>query len=115
MAGVPRGAARQAHYERKRLFIIDNMPLRVQKAQAAMGDLYDVAVFSDGGRALQAMYEHPPHVALVDQRTMSTQGRGVHRTKCTDDKLKHIPFIIMSDVHEGPFLAGTVRGPRTTS
>lgn len=96
--------------ERKIIFLIDNLPVRVQKAQAAFGDLYDLRVFADGGKALQAMYDLSPHLVLVDERTLRTQGGGIHRTKCHDNALKHIPFIIMSDGHQGPFLAGDGTG-----
>lgn len=92
------------------LFLIDSLPMRVQKVQAAMGSLYDIRVFGNGGAALKALYELQPDAVLVDQRTMSKQGGGIHRTKCNDDKIKNIPFIIMSDVHEGEFLAGDGTG-----
>ncbi|MBL4614692.1 MAG: HD domain-containing protein [Magnetovibrio sp.] len=67
-------------------------------------------MFEDGGSALAAMYDLQPLIALVDERTLSKQGGGIHRTKCNDKRIKHIPFIIMSDGHEGPFLAGDGSG-----
>lgn len=75
-----------------------------------MGGLYDIRVFSHGSEALRAMYQLAPDAVLVDERTMSTQGGGIHRTKCKDDRLTNIPFIIMSDVHEGEFMIGNGTG-----
>lgn len=95
---------------RKILFLIDNLPIRVQKARAALGDVYALHVFDSGTAALEAMYKLSPQAVLVDERTLSRQGGGIHRTKCTDDRLKHIPFIIMSDGQNGPFLAGDGTG-----
>ena len=106
----PMDSAHQERPARKVLFLIDNHAIRVQKTLAAVGDLYDIHVHADGGSALEAMYSHQPNVVLVDERTLRTQGGGVHRTKCNDDRLKHIPFVIMSNGQDGPFLAGDGSG-----
>jgi len=94
----------------KQVFIIDNLPVRVNKTRAALGHLYETRAFSDGQAALDAMRDTPPDAVIIDERTLRMQGAGIHRTKCNDDSLKHIPFIIMSDGHEGPFIAGDGSG-----
>jgi len=95
---------------KKRIFVIDNLPIRVAKTRAALGGLYELSIFSDGQSALNAMRHSPPNAVVIDERTLSLQGAGIHRTKCNDDSLKHISFIIMSDGHEGPFIAGDGSG-----
>lgn len=95
---------------RKRVYIIDNLPVRINKARSALGGLYELSSFSDGQSALAAMRIAPPDIVMIDERTLTQQGGGVHRTKCNDDSLKHIPFIIMSDGHEGPFITGDGTG-----
>ena len=94
----------------KQIFIIDNLPVRVNKTRAALGNLYGLQTFSDGQSALDAMRQNPPDAVVIDERTLRMQGAGIHRTKCNDDSLKHVPFIIMSDGHEGPFIAGDGSG-----
>jgi len=59
---------------------------------------------------LQSMHDIRPDCVLLDQRAMSTLGNGIHRTKSNDSRLKHIPFVIMSDVHEGQLVLGDGRG-----
>lgn len=94
----------------KQIYIIDSLPVRVNKTRAALGNLYDLRAFSDGQSALDAMLQSPPDAVVIDERTLRIQGAGIHRTKCNDDRLKLIPFIIMSDGHEGPFIAGDGSG-----
>ena len=95
---------------RKRVYIIDSLPIRVNKTRTALGGLYALSSFPDGQSALAAMHIAPPDAVVIDERTLSQQGGGIHRTKCNDDSLKQIPFIIMSDGHEGPFIAGDGTG-----
>ena len=97
-------ASPKAH--RKRIYIIDNLPVRVNKTRTALGGLYELSSFSDGSSALAAMHIAPPDAVVIDERTLTQQGGGIHRAKCNDDSLKQIPFIIMSDGHEGPFITG---------
>lgn len=95
---------------RPTLFIIDNLADRVKKTKKAFGDLYALRFFSDGDQAFQALLQEQPGAVLADERTLRVSGAGIHRAKCNDNRLKHIPFIFMSDHHEGPFLAGDGTG-----
>lgn len=103
---VPVGAL----LERKQLFLIDMIPIRAKKLGAALNSLYEVQVFSDGGAALEAMHQDSPHVVVIDERTLSSQGQGILRTKARSENIKHIPFIILSDGTEGPLLLGDGEG-----
>jgi len=92
------------------VFIIDAQMDRVAKAQAALSNLYDLKIYGEGPTALRDMYALKPALVLVDEQTLSKQGAGIHRTKCNDKVLKHIPFIIISNTNDGPFLAGDGSG-----
>lgn len=96
--------------QRKQLFLVDMIPLRAKKLAAALGSLYDVRVFSNGSAALDAMYQALPHIVVIDERTLSSQGRGIHRTKARNERLKHTPFVILSDGAEGPLMMGDGSG-----
>lgn len=106
MSGHPalEGDARQS------IYVIDGEADRVNKIRKALGGAYVLSPFTNGRAALDAMRRNNPDVVLVDEHTLRTQGGGVHRTKCTDNSLKHIPFIIMSDTQSGPFVAGDGSG-----
>ncbi|PHS74715.1 MAG: hypothetical protein COB59_11930 [Rhodospirillaceae bacterium] len=86
------------------IFIIDNLPVRVQKIKAAFGGIYDLQVFSDGNKALEAMRLTPPDAVISDDHTLQSNGHHIHRTKCTSEQLKDIPFFISSDALNGPYL-----------
>lgn len=92
--------------QRQQLFLIDMVPIRAKKLGAALHSLYEVRVFPDGGAALEAMQQGAPHVVVIDERTLSSQGQGIHRTKVRSENLKHVPFIILSDGTEGPLVMG---------
>ncbi len=92
--------------ERKRLFLIDMVAKRAQQLAHALSPMYEVQTFSEGSPALDAMYKSPPDLVIIDEKTMSTQGQGIHRTKVRDSNLKHIPFIIMSNATAGELLLG---------
>lgn len=96
--------------EPRSLYVIDSEADRVNKIRMALGRSYMVSPFTNGRAALDAMRKSNPDAVLVDEHTLRTQGGGVHRSKCTDNSLKHIPFIIMSDTQSGPFVAGDGSG-----
>lgn len=96
--------------ERKRLFLVDMIPIRSKRLKAVLNKLYDVRSFPDGSAALEAMYQESPHVVVIDERTLSSKGQGIHRIKTRTESLKHIPFIILSDGAEGPLIMGDGEG-----
>lgn len=96
--------------ERKQLFLVDMIPLRAKKLGAALNSLYDVRTFSDGSSTLDAMHQSKPDIVVIDERTLSSQGKGIHRTKARNESLKHIPFVILSDGAEGPLVMGDGKG-----
>lgn len=98
--------------ERKRLFLIDMDANRATQMARALAPLYDVATFHDGGAALTAMHKVPPHLVIIDEKTMSSHGQGIHRTKVRDSQLKHIPFVILSNSTEGELVLGDGEGAK---
>jgi len=95
---------------RMTVFVIDNLPIRVEKIRAVFGNFYDLQVFSDGRKALDAMQKNPPVAVLTDDHCLHSCGFGIHRTKCNSSNLKHIPFFIVSDELNGPYVAGNGNG-----
>jgi len=92
------------------VFVIDNLPIRVEKIRAVFGDFYDLQVFSDGRKALDEMQRNPPVAVLSDDHCLHSCGFGIHRTKCNSTNLKHIPFFITSDELNGPYVSGNGNG-----
>jgi len=95
---------------RKRIFLVDRVVNRAGQLAKALSPMYDVTVFSDGGATLDAMYKAQPDLVLIDEKTMTTAGQGIHRTKVRDAHLKHVPFIILSDNTAGELMLGDSDG-----
>ncbi len=96
--------------KRKRIYLIDAKTDRLKTVASALGRVYTVRTFSDGGAALDAMYKSPPNLVLIDEATLSKRGQGIHKTKTRDNLLKFIPFIILSNLTEGPLMIGDGAG-----
>lgn len=92
--------------ERKRLFLIDMVSNRAEQLARALNPMYDVTTFDDGGAALAAMHKCPPGLVVIDEKTMTNHGQGIHRSKVRDTRLKHVPFLIISNGTEGELLLG---------
>ncbi|MBL4692486.1 MAG: HD domain-containing protein [Magnetovibrio sp.] len=92
------------------MFIIDNLPPRIQKIKTLFAEIFDIRVFSNGALALQAMLDHRPIGVVSDDRTLSTDGSHLHRLKCSHVVLKHIPFFITSDAYQGSYRGSNGEG-----
>jgi len=92
------------------LFIIDHLPIRVKKICELFGEFYELRVFTDGEKALDAMRQNPPTAVISDDHALQSHGHGVHRTKCLSNDLKHIPFFVTSDELNGPYIMGDGSG-----
>jgi len=89
---------------KRSIFIIDHLPVRVEKIRAVFEGTYELQVFTDGVKALEAMRLYPPDAVISDDHTLQSDGHHIHRTKCSSKGLKDIPFFISSDVLNGPFI-----------
>ncbi|MFC1672761.1 HD domain-containing phosphohydrolase [Pseudomonadota bacterium] len=91
---------------KKLIFVIAMIPVRAQNLAAALCSMYTVRTFPDGGAALQAMLKNAPDAVVIDERTLRSQGHGIHKTKLQNSRLKMVPFVIMSDATEGELVLG---------
>lgn len=98
--------------ERKRLFLVDSVVKRSAQLAHALAPLYHVTTFTDGGATLESMHKSPPDLVIIDEQTMTKHGQGIHKTKVRDDRLKHVPFIIMSNATEGELVFGDGDGAK---
>ncbi len=98
--------------ERKRIFLVDSVTKRAGQVAQALSSMYSVTTFEDGGKTLEAMHKNPPDLVIIDEKTMTNHGQGIHKTKVHDARLKHIPFIIMSNVTEGELMFGDGEGAK---
>ena len=90
---------------KRSIYILDHLPVRVAKIKAVFGGLYDLQVFADGQQALEAMRLNPPDAVISDDHTLQSSGHHIHRTKCSSQQLKGIPFFIASDALNGPYMS----------
>lgn len=107
-------SAQGPHTGRRCLFIVDNMPLRIQKIKHLFRDVFDIHVFPNGAAALQCMLDLRPldvPIGVVsDDRILSTDSSHIHRLKCEHEVLKHIPFFISSDAYQGSYRGANGEG-----
>ncbi|MBL4747456.1 MAG: HD domain-containing protein [Magnetovibrio sp.] len=110
MALQESGGAIDARVDLEILFVIDNLPLRIQKIRTRFDQYFDVFVFSNGTKAFEAMLHRQPAAVITDDRILSMYGNHIHRMKCQNDLLKHIPFFVTSDEYQGSFCAKSGTG-----
>ena len=83
------------------LFVLDHLPVRVQKVCAMLADHFTIHSFDNGEQFLNAMLSERPDVVLADERSLQIVGGDVYHAKVNSDVLKSISFVIMSDVQQG--------------
>jgi len=86
---------------KKVLFVLDHLPVRVQKINAMLADHFTIRSFNQGERFFNAMLSERPDVVLADERSLQVVGGDVYHAKVNSDLLKSISFVIMSDVQQG--------------
>lgn len=89
---------------KRSIYIIDHLPVRIQKIKDIFCGVYNLQIFSDGLQALEAMKIAPPDAVISEDHALQSNGHQIHRTKCTSQQLKDIPFFIASDVLNGPYI-----------
>jgi len=87
--------------ERKLLYIIDQLPIRVKKIRSVFAQSFQMKFFSGAQEALEAMQLDPPDVVIADERTLNISSCNIYQAKTETKLLNHISFIILSDHRSG--------------
>ena len=86
---------------KKILVIDDDSDLLQLMSQCLKKKGYEVACGLDGKQALALAPQLMPDLIIIDVKLPSMNGDEVARIIKNDEKLKHIPLILMSSEHEG--------------
>ena len=81
----------------KKILVVDDEPdlLKVVTFRLKKSG-YDIIEASDGQKAMDLIQEHRPHLILLDLRLPVMDGREVCRRVKADDRLKHIPIVLLT-------------------
>lgn len=89
--------------ERKRILIVDDDPLILRMFERMVKrNGYDVEIARSGEEVFSSLYRHTPDLILLD--IMMPRLNGVETLKIlkSDEKTKHIPVIILSNLGDKP-------------
>lgn len=89
-----------------RIFVVDGYESVPEDLLAALSRIYAVSEYVDGGEALDAMYEDPPALVIIDEKTLSKKSDHILASKRASKELKWVPFIILGNTPDGALLTG---------
>jgi len=85
---------------RLKILIIDDMPTNIQLLGEALEHDYSVQIAIAGEKGLQLAQASPPDLILLDIMMPGMDGNEVCRQLKADDRLKNIPVIFITALHE---------------
>lgn len=79
------------------ILIVDDLPKNLQVIAGHLGDeMYDLSFATNGEDALEAVYDDPPQLILLDINLPGISGYDVCRELKSDERYKAIPIIFLS-------------------
>ncbi len=81
----------------KKILVVDDEPDLLKVVTFRLKKLgYDIIEATDGQKAIALIWEHRPHLILLDLRLPIIDGWEVCRRVKADDQLKDIPIILLT-------------------
>ena len=81
---------------RASVLLVDDAPTNIDVLRAALGDLYQLRVATDGSRALEAALAEPPDLVLLDVMMPNMDGYEVCRRLKREERTRRVPVIFVT-------------------
>ena len=84
--------------EKKRILLVDDSGILLRSVKAMLVDKYEVAVATDGQKAIERARRRKPHLILLDYEMPVMDGKETLEVLRQDDELKDIPVVFLTSI-----------------
>ena len=88
----------KAEEYKKRILVVDDSAILLRSVKAMLADQYEVAVATDGKKALERAKYRRPDLILLDYEMPVMNGKETLKELRKDEELKDIPVVFLTSV-----------------
>lgn len=94
--------------QKKRILVVDDSGILLRSVRAMLAEQYEVAVATDGKKALDAARRKKPDLILLDYEMPVMDGRETLEALRMDEELKNIPVVFLTSVADRESIASVL-------
>ena len=95
--------------EKKKILVVDDSGILLRSVKAMLEPLYEVAVATDGKKALERAKKKKPDLILLDYEMPVMNGKETLEELRNDEELKNIPVVFLTSVADRESIAAVLK------
>lgn len=100
---------KEAEEEKKRILVVDDSGILLRSVKAMLADRYEVAVATDGKKAIERAKRRKPDLILLDYEMPVMDGKETLEELRKDEELKNIPVVFLTSVADRESIAPVLK------